>query len=74
MLDEIWMKRAFELAALGRSTCSPNPMVGCVIVYENRIIGEGWHQKAGMPHAEVNAIQSVEDKSLLKQSTLYVSL
>ncbi len=74
MLDEIWMKRAFELAALGRSTCSPNPMVGCVIVYENRIIGEGWHQKAGMPHAEVNAIQSVEDKALLKESTLYVTL
>jgi diaminohydroxyphosphoribosylaminopyrimidine deaminase/5-amino-6-(5-phosphoribosylamino)uracil reductase len=49
-------------------------MVGSVIVYENRIIGEGWHKKAGEPHAEVNAVNSVKDKSLLKKATIYVSL
>ena len=45
------MRRALELAALGRGEVSPNPMVGCVIVYENQIIGEGWHRKSGEPHA-----------------------
>ena len=52
----------------------PNPLVGSVIVYKNKIIGEGWHQKAGTPHAEVHAIASVQDKSLLKEATLYVNL
>ena len=56
------------------SAVDPNPMVGCVIVYNFRIIGEGWHQKYGGSHAEVNAINSVENKELLKESTLYVSL
>jgi len=74
MSDENWMKRAFELAALGKATCSPNPMVGCVIVHNDKIIGEGWHKKAGEPHAEVNAIQRVEDKTLLRESSLYVTL
>ncbi len=55
-------------------TTYPNPMVGAVIVYNDEIIGEGWHQKAGDPHAEVNAVASVKDKSLLSQSTIYVSL
>jgi diaminohydroxyphosphoribosylaminopyrimidine deaminase/5-amino-6-(5-phosphoribosylamino)uracil reductase len=49
-------------------------MVGSVIVYEGKIIGEGWHKKAGEPHAEVNAVRSVKDKSLLKKATIYVSL
>ena len=49
-------------------------MVGSVIVYEDKIIGEGWHKKAGEPHAEVNAVNSVQDKSLLKKATIYVSL
>ncbi|MDX1630014.1 MAG: bifunctional diaminohydroxyphosphoribosylaminopyrimidine deaminase/5-amino-6-(5-phosphoribosylamino)uracil reductase RibD, partial [Fulvivirga sp.] len=53
---------------------SPNPMVGCVIVHRDKIIGEGWHQQFGGPHAEVNAIQSVEEKELLPESTLYVNL
>jgi len=52
----------------------PNPLVGSVIVLNDHIIGEGWHQKAGEPHAEVNAINSVKDKSLLKKATIYVNL
>jgi len=52
----------------------PNPMVGSVIVYNNTVIGEGWHKKAGEPHAEVNAINAVKDEKLLKDATIYVSL
>jgi diaminohydroxyphosphoribosylaminopyrimidine deaminase/5-amino-6-(5-phosphoribosylamino)uracil reductase len=62
------------LAKNGLGTTYPNPLVGSVIVHNNKIIGEGWHYKAGQPHAEVNAINSVKDKSLLKESTIYVSL
>jgi diaminohydroxyphosphoribosylaminopyrimidine deaminase/5-amino-6-(5-phosphoribosylamino)uracil reductase len=72
--DSIFMQRALQLAALGRGHVSPNPLVGCVIVHQNTIIGEGWHRKYGGPHAEVNAIESVADKSLLKESTVYVTL
>ncbi|GAA5039585.1 riboflavin biosynthesis protein RibD [Marivirga lumbricoides] len=72
--DEHFMARALQLATYGRSTVSPNPMVGCVIVLEGKIIGEGWHQKAGEPHAEVLAVQSVMDKALLKLATVYVTL
>ncbi|AVM51040.1 bifunctional diaminohydroxyphosphoribosylaminopyrimidine deaminase/5-amino-6-(5-phosphoribosylamino)uracil reductase RibD [Capnocytophaga sp. oral taxon 878] len=68
------IKRCIQLAYNGLGTTYPNPMVGCVIVHEGKIIGEGWHQKAGEPHAEVRAIASVKDKSLLAESTLYVSL
>ena len=68
------MRRALELAELGRGHVSPNPLVGCVIVHNNRIIGEGWHRKYGEPHAEVNAINSVKDQSLLAESTVYVTL
>ena len=68
------MQRAFELARLGKGTVSPNPLVGCVIVHDERIIGEGWHQRYGEAHAEVNAIRSVNDKNLLKESTVYVNL
>ncbi len=68
------MQRALSLAQLGRGSVSPNPMVGSVVVYNDRIIGEGWHKAYGGPHAEVNAIASVEDKSLLSESTLYVNL
>lgn len=73
-LDELYMLRALELAALGRGHVSPNPMVGCVIVKDGLVIAEGWHEKYGGPHAEVNAINSVEDKSLLDGATLYVTL
>ncbi|MDF2156421.1 bifunctional diaminohydroxyphosphoribosylaminopyrimidine deaminase/5-amino-6-(5-phosphoribosylamino)uracil reductase RibD [Algoriphagus sp. CAU 1675] len=69
-----FMRRALELAELGRGNVSPNPLVGCVIVHEDRIIGEGYHQKFGEAHAEVNAINSVEDPSLLSESTVYVTL
>lgn len=74
MNHEKYMQRCLELAKNGLGTTYPNPMVGSVIVFENKIIGEGWHQKAGEPHAEVNAINSVKDKSLLSKSTIYVSL
>lgn len=63
-----------ELAKLGQGYVSPNPLVGCVIVHDNKIIGEGWHQEYGKAHAEVNAINQVADQSLLKESTLYVNL
>jgi len=68
------MQRALELASLGRGRVSPNPMVGCVIVHQDRIIGEGWHQRYGDSHAEVNAVASVVDQSLLPESTAYVTL
>ena len=71
---EIFMKRCIELASKAMGSVSPNPMVGCVIVYEGNIIGEGYHEKYGKAHAEVNAIASVKDKSLLAKSTLYVNL
>src|SRR5436190_645351 len=72
--DELFMLRALELAKLGQGAVSPNPMVGCVVVREGKIIGEGWHKKFGEPHAEVNAIASVKDKSLLPSSVIYVNL
>ena len=68
------MKRALELANNGAGRVSPNPMVGCVVVHNGRIIGEGYHQQYGGPHAEVNAIASVKDTSLLPESTVYVTL
>jgi len=74
MTDEIYMQRALELARIGIGRVSPNPRVGCVIVHEKQIIGEGWHQHYGMPHAEVNALAVVKDESVLSQSTLYVNL
>ena len=73
-IHEKYIRRCIELAKNGLGTTYPNPMVGSVIVYNNKIIGEGWHKKAGEPHAEVNAINSVKDKSLLKKATIYVSL
>lgn len=73
--DDIrFMQRALELAVLGRGAVSPNPMVGCVITHDGKIIGEGWHRKYGEAHAEVNAVNSVADKSLLPESTCYVTL
>ena len=68
------MQRCLQLARLGKSTVSPNPMVGCVVVHNNKIIGEGWHYKAGQAHAEVNALNAVKNQDLLKESILYVSL
>lgn len=68
------MQRCLELASKALGYTYPNPVVGCVIVYQDKIIGEGYHRKAGEPHAEINAINSVQDPGLLKDSTLYVSL
>ncbi|HEY0046065.1 MAG TPA: bifunctional diaminohydroxyphosphoribosylaminopyrimidine deaminase/5-amino-6-(5-phosphoribosylamino)uracil reductase RibD, partial [Flavobacterium sp.] len=69
-----YILRCLQLAANGMGTTRPNPMVGSVVVYKDTIIGEGWHLKPGDPHAEVNAINAVQDKSLLQHSTLYVNL
>lgn len=74
IVEEKYMARCLQLARCGRGHTSPNPMVGAVIVHQGRIIGEGYHRKCGEAHAEVNAIASVRDQSLLKESTLYVSL
>ncbi|MCB8963753.1 MAG: bifunctional diaminohydroxyphosphoribosylaminopyrimidine deaminase/5-amino-6-(5-phosphoribosylamino)uracil reductase RibD [Bacteroidales bacterium] len=68
------MQRCLELALNGMGNVAPNPMVGAVIVRNNQIIGEGYHAHYGEAHAEVNAINSVKDKALLKDSTIYVSL
>jgi len=68
------MQRCLELAEKGFGKTSPNPMVGCVIVCQDKIIGEGFHEGYGQAHAEVNAIHTVRDKELLRHSTLYVSL
>ena len=73
-LDERYMMRALELAELGRGAVSPNPMVGCVIVHQDKIIGEGYHQFYGGPHAEVNAINSVKNENDLSLSAAYVTL
>lgn len=72
--DEIFMQRAIELARLGTGYVAPNPRVGCVVVHNNEIIGEGWHRQYGHAHAEVNAIASVKNKALLQESTVYVTL
>jgi len=73
-IQEKYISRCIQLAKNGLGTTYPNPMVGSVIVYEGKIIGEGWHKKAGEPHAEVHAVNAVKDKSLLKKATIYVSL
>lgn len=70
----MYMRRAMELAEWGFGTVSPNPMVGCVIVHRGEIIGEGYHKLYGGPHAEVVAIQSVQNQELLAESTVYVTL
>lgn len=73
-IDKKYMQRCIELARSGAGSVSPNPMVGCVIVRGNEIVGEGFHRKYGEAHAEVNAVNSVATPELLKESTLYVSL
>lgn len=72
--DETYMLRALQLAKLGGVSVASNPLVGAVIVYQDKIIGEGYHQKYGEAHAEVNAVNSVADKSLLSEATIYVTL
>lgn len=74
MNDQYYMQRALALATLGKGSVSPNPLVGCVIVHDDKIIGEGWHQMYGENHAEANAIEQVKNKALLKESAVYVTL
>ncbi|AYO58138.1 riboflavin biosynthesis protein RibD [Chryseobacterium sp. 6424] len=74
MTDELYMTRCLELAKMAHGNCYPNPMVGSIIVHNGIIIGEGYHQKAGCGHAEINAINSVENPALLPESTMYVTL
>ncbi|MBI3133189.1 MAG: bifunctional diaminohydroxyphosphoribosylaminopyrimidine deaminase/5-amino-6-(5-phosphoribosylamino)uracil reductase RibD [Bacteroidetes bacterium] len=71
---ELYMRRCFQLALQGKGFVAPNPLVGSVIVHDHKIIGEGYHMKYGEAHAEVNAVKSVADQSLLQASTLYVNL
>ena len=73
-IDEKYMRRCIQLARNGICHAAPNPMVGAVIVRDGKIIGEGYHVRCGEGHAEVNAIASVKDESLLKNATIYVSL
>jgi diaminohydroxyphosphoribosylaminopyrimidine deaminase/5-amino-6-(5-phosphoribosylamino)uracil reductase len=73
-IHETYMQQCLLLAVKGLGKVAPNPMVGCVIVHDGEIIGEGYHQQYGLAHAEVNAINSVQNKELLKRSTLYVNL
>ena len=75
-IDHVYMHRCLYLAQMGAGTVAPNPMVGAVLVYENTIIGEGYHKKFGEAHAEVNCINSVsrKDTSFISKATLYVSL
>ncbi len=72
--DEKFMQKCLDLAKQGKGYVAPNPMVGSVVVHNGKIIGEGFHQNYGKAHAEVNAINAVEDKSLLSQSTIYINL
>lgn len=73
-VENKYMARCISLARGGAGNVAPNPMVGAVIVHRGKIIGEGYHRKCGEAHAEVNAIASVRDESLLKEATIYVSL
>lgn len=73
-MDTFYIKRCIELAEKAKGNTYPNPMVGSVIVHHGKIIGEGYHQKAGKSHAEINAINSVKNPQLLPESTIYVSL
>src|SRR5438477_2730699 len=70
--DETWMRRALDLAERGRGHVEPNPLVGAVIIRDGKIVGEGWHQKLGEPHAEVNALQAAGEAA--RGATLYVTL
>lgn len=72
---EFLLHRALDLARRGQSRVEPNPRVGAVVALpDGRILGEGWHERLGGPHAEVNAVNAVADKALLRQATLFVTL
>ncbi|MDR9439853.1 MAG: bifunctional diaminohydroxyphosphoribosylaminopyrimidine deaminase/5-amino-6-(5-phosphoribosylamino)uracil reductase RibD, partial [Halomonas sp.] len=71
-LPEAWMARALRLARRGRYTTDPNPRVGCVLVKDRRVVGEGWHEWAGEPHAEIHALRAAGDRA--RGATAYVTL
>ena len=71
---ESYMNRCLQLAEQGRGNVAPNPMVGCIIVHNGKIISEGYHEQFGSSHAEVNAIKKIENKKILKHSSLFVNL
>ncbi len=70
--DETWMQRALNLAKQGRGFVEPNPLVGAVVVRDGQLVGEGWHQRDGGPHAEVFALEAAGE--LARGATLYVTL
>ena len=70
--DHTHMSRALKLAELGKYTTAPNPRVGCVIVKEGLVVGEGFHYRAGEPHAEVHALQAAKERAI--GATVYVTL
>lgn len=72
MSDEAWLERALELAERGRGTTAPNPVVGAVLVRDGRVVGEGWHERAGGPHAEIAALAAAGERA--RGATLYVTL
>jgi diaminohydroxyphosphoribosylaminopyrimidine deaminase/5-amino-6-(5-phosphoribosylamino)uracil reductase len=72
--DEQMIQRCLELAQRGAGHTAPNPMVGCVVVHQNKIVAEGWHHACGMPHAEPDALGQLHDADILKECTLYVNL
>ncbi|WPP50553.1 bifunctional diaminohydroxyphosphoribosylaminopyrimidine deaminase/5-amino-6-(5-phosphoribosylamino)uracil reductase RibD [Catalinimonas niigatensis] len=72
--EEKYMQQVFDLARKGEGRVSPNPLVGCIIVRDGDIIGQGWHNEFGKAHAERNAVDNVTDKNLLIGSTVYVNL
>jgi diaminohydroxyphosphoribosylaminopyrimidine deaminase/5-amino-6-(5-phosphoribosylamino)uracil reductase len=72
MTDEEWLARALELAERGRGTTVPNPVVGAVLVKDGEVVGEGWHERAGAPHAEVVALEAAGERA--RGATLYVTL
>ena len=74
MADEKYMRLALDLAQKGEGSVEPNPLVGAIIVRNNKIIGKGYHQHFGGPHAEINAINSVKNSGQLKDATLYITL
>src|SRR5438874_5223796 len=72
MNDTIWMQRALELAERGRGAVEPNPLVGAVVVRDGVVVGEGWHQRYGGPHAEVHALAAAGEAA--RGATMYVTL
>ena len=72
MTDELWLERALELAERGRGTTAPNPVVGAVLVHGSKVVGQGWHERAGGPHAEIVALE--EAGAGARGATLYVTL